>query len=57
MKREKSEIRIDWFLMKNMNSLIWKTILDTMNSVVNKVEKRLIDFEGWFDKLSDYSEM
>ena len=56
---EKGEIRNQDRLLsdENMNSLIQKTILDSMSSTVDKAEKTLIDFEGWFDKLSDYSEM
>lgn len=40
--------------MNNKNSLIWKIISDSLNNIVEKTEKRFIDFEGWLDKLSDY---
>lgn len=55
-KAGKPEIRIDYLLMKNMSSLTQKAILDSMNSTVDKAEKRLTDSKRWFDKLSDYSE-
>lgn len=55
-KAGRPEIRMDYFLMKNMSFLTQKAILDSMNSTVDKAEKRLTDSEGWFDKLSDYSE-
>ena len=47
---------MDYFLMENMSSLTQKAILDSVNSTVDKAEKRLTDSERWFDTLSDYSE-